>query len=98
MIFRRCEWPCRERGELDLVRQVRQLARIAREDGPSATLGEIAGISGTSAGAFVTPEQTGIIEMLDQPSVTDSKKSVQQVLDEAGVKVNAFTRFEVGQE
>ncbi len=34
----------------------------------------------------------------DQPSVTDSKKSVQQVLDEAGVKVNAFTRFEVGQE
>ena len=34
----------------------------------------------------------------DQPSVTDNKKLVQQVLDEAGVKVNAFTRFEVGQE
>ncbi|WP_019203462.1 translation elongation factor Ts [Tsukamurella sp. 1534] len=34
----------------------------------------------------------------DQPSVTDNKKSVQQVLDEAGVKVLAFTRFEVGQE
>lgn len=34
----------------------------------------------------------------DQASVTDSKKSVQQVLDEAGVKVLAFTRFEVGQE
>ncbi|TWS25201.1 elongation factor Ts [Tsukamurella sputi] len=34
----------------------------------------------------------------DQPSVTDNKKSVQQVLDEAGTKVLAFTRFEVGQE
>lgn len=34
----------------------------------------------------------------DQPSVTDNKKSVQQVLDESGVKVLAFTRFEVGQE
>ncbi|KXO92170.1 elongation factor Ts [Tsukamurella pulmonis] len=34
----------------------------------------------------------------DQPSVTDNKKSVQQVLDEAGAKVVAFTRFEVGQD
>ncbi|GAA4389600.1 translation elongation factor Ts [Tsukamurella soli] len=34
----------------------------------------------------------------DQASVQDSKKTVQKVLDEAGVKVLAFTRFEVGQE
>jgi elongation factor Ts len=34
----------------------------------------------------------------DQPSVQDSKKTVKQVLDAAGTKVVAFTRFEVGQE
>lgn len=34
----------------------------------------------------------------DQASVQDNKKSVQQVLDAAGVKVLAFTRFEVGQD
>ncbi|MDF0531565.1 translation elongation factor Ts [Tsukamurella sp. 8F] len=34
----------------------------------------------------------------DQPSVQDNKKTVQKVLDEAGVQVVAFSRFEVGQE
>ena len=34
--------------------------------------------------------------LLDQPSVTDQKKSVQQLLAEAGVTVTAFARFEVG--
>lgn len=35
--------------------------------------------------------------LLEQPSVVDSKKSVQQVLAEAGTSVTAFARFEPGQ-
>jgi elongation factor Ts len=35
--------------------------------------------------------------LVEQPSVTDQKKSVQQVLKEAGITVNRFVRFEVGQ-
>ncbi len=34
--------------------------------------------------------------LLEQPSVTESKKSVKAVLDEAGVTVKRFARFEVG--
>ena len=37
------------------------------------------------------------VVLVDQPSVTDSKKTVKAVLDEAGATVVAFTRFEVGQ-
>ncbi len=37
------------------------------------------------------------VALLDQPSVTDSKKSVKAVLDEAGVSVKRFARFEIGQ-
>ena len=37
------------------------------------------------------------VVLLDQPSVTDQKKSVQAVLDEAGIAVQGFARFEVGQ-
>ena len=35
--------------------------------------------------------------LLEQPSVTDNKKSVKQLLDAAGVTVTRFARFEVGQ-
>ncbi|WP_199430293.1 translation elongation factor Ts [Qaidamihabitans albus] len=35
--------------------------------------------------------------LLEQPSVTDSKKNVKALLDEAGVTVTRFVRFEVGQ-
>jgi elongation factor Ts len=35
--------------------------------------------------------------LLEQPSVVDSKKSVAQVLAEAGTTVTAFARFEPGQ-
>ncbi|GAB89326.1 translation elongation factor Ts [Gordonia rhizosphera] len=37
------------------------------------------------------------VVLLDQPSVQDSKKTVKALLDEAGVTVNGFARFEVGQ-
>jgi elongation factor Ts len=36
--------------------------------------------------------------LLEQPSVTDGKKTVKQVLTEAGIDVTRFVRFEVGQE
>ena len=36
--------------------------------------------------------------LLEQPSVTDNKKSVKQLLDAAGVTVTRFARFEVGQQ
>jgi elongation factor Ts len=35
--------------------------------------------------------------LLEQPSVTDQKKTVRQILDEAGITVSRFVRFEVGQ-
>jgi elongation factor Ts len=34
--------------------------------------------------------------LLEQSSVTDSKKSVKQILDEAGTTITGFTRFEIG--
>ena len=36
--------------------------------------------------------------LLEQPSVTDNKKTVKQVAAEAGIEVTRFVRFEVGQE
>ncbi|MBV7295226.1 translation elongation factor Ts [Corynebacterium sp. TAE3-ERU12] len=35
--------------------------------------------------------------LLEQPSVADSKKTVKQLMDEAGVTLTGFARFEVGQ-
>ena len=35
--------------------------------------------------------------LVEQPSVTDQKKTVKKVLDEAGITVTKFVRFEVGQ-
>jgi len=37
------------------------------------------------------------VVLLEQPSVSDNKKTVKALLDEAGVTVTRFTRFEVGQ-
>ena len=37
------------------------------------------------------------VVLLEQPSVQDSKKTVKALLDEAGVTVRGFARFEVGQ-
>ena len=36
--------------------------------------------------------------LLEQPSVTDNKKTVKALLDAAGVTVTRFARFEVGQQ
>jgi len=38
------------------------------------------------------------VVLLEQPSVSDNKKTVKSLLDEAGVTVTRFVRFEVGQQ
>jgi elongation factor Ts len=35
--------------------------------------------------------------LLEQPSITEPKRTVKQILDEAGLTVDRFARFEVGQ-
>jgi elongation factor Ts len=37
------------------------------------------------------------VVLLEQPSVSDNKKTIKALLDEAGVTVTRFVRFEVGQ-
>jgi elongation factor Ts len=75
----------------DLVANERRIAEeTAREEGkPDAALPKI--VEGRVNGFFKD------VVLLDQASVTDSKKTVRAQLDEAGVTVTRFARFEVGQ-
>jgi elongation factor Ts len=36
------------------------------------------------------------VVLLDQPSVTDNKRSVREILDDAGIQITRFARFEIG--
>jgi elongation factor Ts len=75
----------------DVVATERRIAEeTAREEGkPEAALPKI--IEGR-VGAFFKD-----FVLVEQPSVQDQKKTVKQVLNEAGITVNRFARFEVGQ-
>jgi elongation factor Ts len=75
----------------DLVASERRIAEeTARNQGkPEQALPKI--IEGRLTGFFKD------VVLLDQPSVSDSKKTVKALLDEAGVTVTRFARFEVGQ-
>ncbi|WP_024443211.1 MULTISPECIES: translation elongation factor Ts [unclassified Mycobacterium] len=75
----------------DLVANERRIAEeTAKEEGkPEAALPKI--VEGRVTGFFKD------VVLLDQSSVSDSKKSVKALLDEAGVTVTRFARFEVGQ-
>jgi len=75
----------------DLVANERRIAEeTAKEEGkPEAALPKI--VEGRVTGFFKD------VVLLDQSSVSDSKKSVKALLDEAGVTVTRFVRFEVGQ-
>ncbi len=75
----------------DLVTNERRIAEeTAREEGkPDKALPKI--VEGRLNGFFKDTV------LLDQPSVQDSKKTVKAVLDEAGVTITRFARFEVGQ-
>jgi elongation factor Ts len=83
---------------------------LTREDVPEDVVANERRIAEETARNEGKPEQalTKIVEgrvtgfykdvvLLDQPSVSDNKKSVKALLDEAGVTVTRFVRFEVGQ-
>jgi elongation factor Ts len=81
----------RDEVPVDVVESERRIAeQTAREEGkPEQALPKI--IEGR-VGAFFKD-----FVLVEQPSVQDQKKSVQQVLKEAGLTVTRFVRFEVGQ-
>lgn len=74
----------------DEVAKEREIAEAkARDEGkPEQAIAKI--VEGRLNGYFKE------VALLDQPSVTDGKKSVQKILDEAGITVKRFARFEVG--
>ena len=75
----------------DVIANERHIAEeTAKAEGkPEAALPKI--IEGRVTGFFKD------VVLLDQPSVSDNKKTVKALLDEAGVTVTRFARFEVGQ-
>ncbi|WP_405491686.1 translation elongation factor Ts [Nocardia sp. NBC_00511] len=81
----------REDVPADLVEKERSIAEAtAREEGkPEAALAKIT--EGRVNGFYKD------VVLLEQASVTDSKKTVKAQLDEAGVTITRFARFEVGQ-
>jgi elongation factor Ts len=81
----------REEVPADVVESERRIAEeTAREEGkPEAALSKI--VEGRTNAFFKD------FVLLEQASVTDNKKSVRQVLGEAGIEVTRFVRFEVGQ-
>jgi len=74
----------------DIVAKEREIAEAtSREEGkPEQAIAKIT--EGRLNGFYKE------VVLLDQPSVTDTKKSVKAVLDDAGVAVKRFARFEVG--
>ena len=87
----RPQYLSRDEVPADVVENERRIAEAtAREEGkPEAALPKI--VEGRLTGFYKQ------VALLDQPSVTDQKKSVQQVLADAGVTVSRFARIEVGQ-
>jgi elongation factor Ts len=81
----------REDVPADLVANERRIAEeTARNEGkPEQALPKI--VEGRVTGFYKD------VVLLDQPSVSDNKKTVKALLDEAGVTVTRFVRFEVGQ-
>jgi elongation factor Ts len=80
----------RDEVPADVVAKEREIAEAtAREENkPEQALPRI--VEGRLNGFFKE------VALLDQPSVTEPKRSVKAVLDEAGVSVVRFARFEVG--
>jgi elongation factor Ts len=74
----------------DVVAKEREIAEAtSREEGkPEQAIAKIT--EGRLNGFFKE------VVLLEQPSVTESKKNVKSVLDDAGTTVTRFARFEVG--
>jgi elongation factor Ts len=86
----RAQYLTRDDVPADVVANERRIAEdIAREEGkPEQALPKI--VEGRVNGFFKD------VVLLDQPYVRDNKKTVKQVLGEAGVTLKRFARFEVG--
>ncbi|WP_280419751.1 translation elongation factor Ts [Nocardia carnea] len=87
----KAKYVTRDEVPADIVENERRIAeQTAREEGkPEAALPKIT--EGRVNGFFKD------VVLLEQASVTDNKKTVKALLDEAGVTVTRFARFEVGQ-
>jgi len=81
----------RDEVPADVVESERRIAeQTAREEGkPEQAISKI--VDGR-VGAFFKD-----FVLVEQASVVDQKKTVRQVLDEAGIQVQRFVRYEVGQ-
>jgi elongation factor Ts len=87
----RPQYVSRDEVPEDVVAKEREIAEAtAKEEGkPEKALPKI--VEGRVNGFFKE------VALLEQPSVQDNKKTVQKVLDESGVTIRRFARFEVGQ-
>ena len=87
----RPQYVSRDEIPADVVENERRIAEAtAREEGkPEAALPKIT--EGRVTGFYKQ------VVLLEQPSVQDQKKTVRQVLTDAGVTLTRFARFEVGQ-
>ncbi|GAB38796.1 MULTISPECIES: translation elongation factor Ts [Gordonia] len=87
----KARYATRDEVPADVVENERRIAEeTAKAEGkPEKALPKI--VEGRLTGFFKDSV------LIDQPFVKDSKKTVKNVLDEAGATVKAFTRFEVGQ-
>jgi elongation factor Ts len=86
----RPQYLTRDEVPADIVAKEREIAEAtSREEGkPEQAIAKIT--EGRLNGFFKD------VVLLEQPSVTENKKSVQKVLDEAGTTLKRFARFEVG--
>lgn len=87
----KAQYLSREDVPADVIEKERATQeKITREEGkPEAAIAKI--VEGRMNGFFKD------VTLLEQASVSDNKKSVKQLMDEAGVTLKAFARFEVGQ-
>lgn len=87
----RPQYVTRDEVPADVVAKEREIAEAtAREEGkPEQALPKI--IEGRVNGFFRS------VVLLEQPSVRETKRTVEAVLGDAGVTVTRFARFEVGQ-
>jgi len=86
----RPQYLTRDEVPADVVAKEREIAEAtSREEGkPEQAIAKIT--EGRLNGFFKD------VVLLEQPSVTENKKSVQKVLEESGTTIKRFARFEVG--
>lgn len=86
----RPQYLTRDEVPADIVAKEREIAEAtSREEGkPEQAIAKIT--EGRLNGFFKD------VVLLEQPSVTENKKSVKTVLDETGTTITRFARFEVG--